>query len=150
MKKCPSWAAPNKCTNRPCIWRLANIEALINLAQVLEKEGDYHQAVAFYQRAIRLHPQAVAPHFCLATLYDRHDMFDEAEKEYQEVLKGDPLHIKGLYNLGNLYIQLGQGAKAIDLFQRLLRLESLGYEEVDRFTARRYEAGEDGIQWGAG
>jgi tetratricopeptide (TPR) repeat protein len=93
-----------------------NIEALINLAQVLEKEGDYHQAVAFYQRAIRLHPQAVAPRFCLATLYDRHD------------------------------IQLGQGARAIELFQRLLRLESLGYEEVDRITARRYEPGDDGIQ----
>ena len=60
-----------------------NTEALINLAQVLEKEGDYHQAVAHYQQAIRLHPQAVAPHFRPATLYDRHDMFDEAEKEYQ-------------------------------------------------------------------
>ncbi len=73
-------------------------------------------------------------------------MFDEAEKEYLEVLKSDPLHVKGLYNLGNLYIQLGQGGKAIELFQRLLRLESMGYEEVDRFTARRYETGKDGIR----
>jgi len=46
-------------------------------------------------------PPIAGPPFLLGQLYDQHDMFDEAEREYHEVLRRDPLHLKALFNLGN-------------------------------------------------
>jgi len=50
-------------------------------------------------------------------------MFDEAMEEYQGVLDRDPDHIKGLLNMGNLYVQLGNNERAIDLFKRVIALD---------------------------
>ena len=111
----------------------------MNLAHVLELEGDYHQAVTHYRSAIAVDPLSPTPHFCLALLYDQHDMFDEAEKEYCEVLQRDPLHLKALFNLGNLYLQLGNKEKAFEYLHRLVRLKSMGYEEIDTPSLKKIE-----------
>ena len=56
----------------------------------------------------------------MALLYDRHDMFDEAIQEYQGVLERDPSHVKVLFNLGTLYVQLGDYNKGIGFFKNVL------------------------------
>jgi len=96
---------------------------MINLAHIAELEGDYHRAVQQYQKAIESDPQAVHPRFCLAVLYDQHDMFEEAMNEYQGVLERDPHHVKALFNTGNLYAQLGDYTNAIQFFEKVLTLD---------------------------
>jgi tetratricopeptide (TPR) repeat protein len=62
-------------------------------------------------------PASVNARFCLAVLYERHDMFDEAMEEYRQILARDPNHLKSLFNLGGLCIQQGmyqEGAKYLE------------------------------------
>ncbi len=61
--------------------RCDDVEALINIAHIADLQGDYQGALESYRSAIKASPESVSPHFCLATLYDRHDMFDEAGEE---------------------------------------------------------------------
>jgi tetratricopeptide (TPR) repeat protein len=50
-------------------------------------------------------------------------MFDEAIQEYQGVLEKNPSHAKALFNLGNLYAQLGDYTKATEFFERVIASE---------------------------
>jgi len=123
-----------------------NLEALINLANVSELEGDYFSAVRQYKKAIEINPEAIAPSYCLAVLYERYDMFDEAVDEYEKVLVKNPLHTKAAFNLANICLQLGEFEKAAGLFERVLEIDpdnedawnGLGatYENLDSMTGR--------------
>jgi Tfp pilus assembly protein PilF len=48
------------------------------------------KALSSSTKSDRNAPNEVAPHFCLAVLYDQHDMFDEAIEEYQATLVINP------------------------------------------------------------
>ena len=61
--------------------------------------------------------------FALATLYDRHDMYDEAEEEYENIIEINPKHTKALHNLGRIHFQNGDYAKALKNFQTVIKLE---------------------------
>ena len=50
-------------------------------------------------------------------------MFDEAIQEYQGVLERDPSHVKALFNLGTLYVQLGDYNKGIGFFKNVLAID---------------------------
>jgi Flp pilus assembly protein TadD len=63
------------------------------------------------------------PHFFLAAVYDRHDMFDEAKAEYEATLDIDAYHLKALFNLGNLYLQEGNHKEATRCYKRVLVLD---------------------------
>ena len=86
-------------------------------------QGDYHNAVELYTRAIDIAPQAIEPRFCLATLYDRHDMYDEAAEEYENIIEINPKHTKAIHNLGRIYFQDGDYARALKSFQKVLNIE---------------------------
>ncbi len=51
-------------------------------------------------------------------------MFDEAILWYKDVLGKNPSHEKALFNLGNLYVQLGDYEKGIEFFKRVLAFNS--------------------------
>jgi len=89
---------------------------------VLELEGDFYGAVDKYLKAIELDSESISARFCLAFLYDRYDMFDEAIAQYKLILEREIYHAKSLLNLSNLYIQLGNIWDAIDYFKRLIQL----------------------------
>jgi Flp pilus assembly protein TadD len=117
---------------------------MINIAHIDDLEGNYHSAVLQNKKAIEIAPHEVAPHFCLAVLYDQHDMFDEAIEEYQATLELNPYHLKALFNLGNLFAQEGQYKEAIMCYKRALALDAddisawnnLGaiYEDMNEFA----------------
>jgi tetratricopeptide (TPR) repeat protein len=50
-------------------------------------------------------------------------MFDEAVREYQDILEINPSHVNTLFNLGNLHVQLGDCKKAITFFKQVLTFD---------------------------
>lgn len=73
-----------------------NVEAIINIAHIKDLEGDYYGALQNYTAALVIEPDNINVHFCLGTLYDRYDMFDEAMGQYEEVLDREPTHQKAI------------------------------------------------------
>ncbi len=89
-----------------------NIEALIRTAHILEREGLRPSGLP---KAIEINPQAVAPRFGLALLYQHYDMFDEAKEAYEALLEKEPSHPIARFNLGRLLFQLGEYPEAAGL-----------------------------------
>ena len=80
-------------------FRLGNIDAAVNLGQLLANESRFEEAVAIWQQAIE-QGSADAAHN-LATMYFGLDRFGLAEKAYRQALKlGD---WEANYNLGALF-----------------------------------------------
>ena len=50
-------------------------------------------------------------------------MYDEAAEEYENIIEINPKHAKALHNLGRIYFQDGDYAKALKSFQNVLKLE---------------------------
>ena len=57
-----------------------------------------------------------------ATLYFLAGEFDKSLKDCDEVLKRNPLHFGVLAGYGQIYFQLEQPARALDFFQRALKI----------------------------
>ncbi|MGP8002356.1 MAG: tetratricopeptide repeat protein, partial [Smithella sp.] len=112
-----------KCYEKALAADFCNIEAIIKIGHILELQGDYHNALEQYTRAIEIAPQDAEPRFCLATLYDRHDMYDEAEEEYENIIEINPKHTKALHNLGRIHFQNGDYAKASKNFHSVLKID---------------------------
>ena len=88
------------------------LEAVINIGHLYELQGNYHDAFKQYKKAVDMDPDNETPRFCLAVLYDTHDMFDEAIQQYEEITRKNPGHIKSLYNMGRFNFQWGNYATA--------------------------------------
>jgi tetratricopeptide (TPR) repeat protein len=116
-----------------------SLEAVINLAHIAELEGDYYGAVDKYLGAINKNPKAVSPHFCLAVLYDNYDMFEEALAEYAIVLEMDLNHEKAALNSGILWGQIGDYAKAVGMFEKVLKLDP-GSSQAHNHLGSIYES----------
>jgi tetratricopeptide (TPR) repeat protein len=67
--------------------------------------------------------QNEAPRFCLAVLYDNHDMYEEAIDQYSEIIRFNPKHIKSLYNMGRISFQLGNYEASLNQFNDVLELD---------------------------
>ncbi len=98
------------------------MEAFARLANIAEIEADYNGAISLWKKAIEIDPCAAQPHFFLGSLYDRHDMFDEALAEYRSALTIDPHHVNAWSSIGRLYLQQGEPRKAFDAFSRVVEL----------------------------
>jgi tetratricopeptide (TPR) repeat protein len=79
---------------------------------------------------------------CLALLYERMDLFDEAIAAYHAALRCDPCYLKALFNVARVYHTQGDYDQAIRYFERVLELDpqhaqahnNLGhiYEEIGK------------------
>jgi tetratricopeptide (TPR) repeat protein len=72
---------------------------------------------------VRVNGRSAASHFCLALLYERTDLFDEAIAVYQDVLRCNPGHPNALFNVARLYHLQGKHAEAITYFERVVVLD---------------------------
>ena len=59
-----------------------------------------------------------------ALSYQRAGRFDEAERLYREILRGNPGHIEALYLLGSLSFQRGRFQDALHRFEQVLQINA--------------------------
>ena len=78
-----------------------------------------------------------------ATLYFLAGEFDKSLKDCDEVLKRNPLHFGVLAGYGQIYVQLEQPERALDYFQRALKINpnmtgvAQSIEVLKEFVSRR-------------
>ena len=78
-----------------------------------------------------------------ATIYFLAGEFDKSLKDCDEVLKRNPLHFGALAGYGQIYVQLEQPERALDYFQRALKINpnmegvAQSIEVLKEFVSRR-------------
>jgi tetratricopeptide (TPR) repeat protein len=85
---------------------------------------EYHDdAIAEYQRAIKIDPGFAAPHYGLGRVYRDLGRTDDAIAAYQRAIELDPKYATPHNGLGNVYADLGRTDDAIAAYQRAIELD---------------------------
>jgi DNA-binding transcriptional MerR regulator len=89
----------------------------------LEETGaPVEAAVAAYNKALELNPQAAGALVNLGTICYRQRKFAVAETYYRDAVAADPEYPLAQFNLGNLYDEQGRVGEAFEHYRRALRL----------------------------
>ncbi len=95
-----------------------------NLGHLLFKEGRTGEAIATYQAALQIAPEADTLNN-LGDAYYSQGRTDDAIAKYRAALQADPLCADACYNLGVVFAGLGNADKAIACYQAALKINPL-------------------------
>lgn len=104
-------------------------EAHYNLGHALAQQGDFHEAVACWQRAIDLKPDFAEAYQEQGCVFQKLEEFDNAIACYLKALEIKPSWIETQYNLGLCFSQCGRLDEAIGCFRKVVQLD-LGYTQA--------------------
>lgn len=77
-------------------------------------------------------PEAAALHFALGNLYAEQSRWSEASQAYQNAYKRNPDDAQYTFNLAVSLDHLGQGARALPYYQRVLQLDQSATSGINR------------------
>jgi len=101
-----------------------------NLGFALVKNGRMDEAMAHFQKAFEIKPNAAAPQVGLGIVLGQTGKLDEAILHYVKALQVDPGYFVALVNLGNALLQEKQPDKAIIQLHKAL--------EINPYVAEAY------------
>lgn len=93
------------------------------LGTLMQRRGDYHEAVALISKAILLEPGVADFHANLAAVYLALGQPVEAAAHGRTALKLDPEFAAAAYNLATALFSLGEVAPAVEMFENALEME---------------------------
>ncbi|HSY74068.1 MAG TPA: tetratricopeptide repeat protein [Dongiaceae bacterium] len=100
-----------------------NEVAHLNLGVAFERQGQFHEAMGEYRRAMQIDPKRVQNHNNVANLLDETGKTNEALAEYQLALKLDPQAEPAHDNFGTLLVKLGRLDEAQKQFDEAMKLD---------------------------
>jgi Flp pilus assembly protein TadD len=113
---------------------LAGVHA--NLGLLHRQAGRHADAVASLELAVNADPTQARLHNELGIAYRMHGQFAKAQAAYERAIALDPDHAAAVLNLGILHdLYLGNGAKALELYERYLVLAPAGDASVTKWAA---------------
>jgi Flp pilus assembly protein TadD len=113
---------------------LAGVHA--NLGLLHRQAGRHADAVAALELAVNADPTQARLQNELGIAYRMHGQFAKAQAAYERAIALDPDHAAALLNLGILHdLYLGNGAKALELYERYLVLAPAGDASVTKWAA---------------
>lgn len=113
---------------------LAGVHA--NLGLLHRQAGRHGDAVAALEFAVNADPTQARLHNELGIAYRMHGQFAKAQAAYERAIALDPDHAAAVLNLGILHdLYLGNGAKALELYERYLVLAPAGDASVTKWAA---------------
>ncbi|HEY6292964.1 MAG TPA: tetratricopeptide repeat protein [Terriglobia bacterium] len=126
-------------------WRRAlalngeNAIVLNNLGLVASRRKQYHQAVDFFQRAMKLKPNYTDPHLNLGTTYQEMKLDGPAEIQLRAAVALSPLNAHARNELGQLLVAESRWTEAEEEFRASARSEpnALAYDVLGDLELRR-------------
>lgn len=107
-----------------------------NLGVLHRQAGRDAEAIAALERAVKLSPSQPRYFNELGISYRNVGQFAKAQQAYESALALDASHAPALLNLGILHdLYLGNGAKALALYERYLALTTVGDPAVTKWAA---------------
>jgi tetratricopeptide (TPR) repeat protein len=119
----------------------------VELAQLMDKNGNTREAIEEAQEAARLDPKDAEPHWLLANIYSRSqgrgasakEGLRKAVKELETLRDIAPTDERSYYALGGAYFELDEPEKAVqayEKFQTLVTNIDAGYREIAKYYDR--------------
>jgi lipoprotein NlpI len=90
----------------------------------LFRAGQSREALAAFDKAIRLKPTYVEAYYSRGKLYHTLKQYEQALKDYDEVVRLKPDEAEFYYARANVYSDAGQPARALNDYDSALRLNS--------------------------
>jgi tetratricopeptide (TPR) repeat protein len=100
-----------------------NLEALANLGKVLYDQGNFDEAITFFERALKLAPQDTWILFHTALSYSNLDDLEQAISHYKKFLTIEPENTNVWYNLALMYSGKKDFSLAEEAYQKLLKIK---------------------------
>lgn len=108
-----------------------NRAATIALGNAFFDSGNWKEAIAYYERAVRLEPHDPDILTDLGTCYRNIGLPDRAIEQYRRALQYNPGHLNARYNLGVVYAyDKKDHARAVREWEELLRIAP-GFRHAD-------------------
>ena len=98
------------------------------LADEFYKQGNFYEAVEYYEKCVELEPNAAFMHNRLGHVYgqiDKYQYLDEQIKCHQKALELEPDNANAIRNLAFAFARLGEDQKAVEYYQKLFELEHI-------------------------
>jgi protein O-GlcNAc transferase len=93
----------------------------VNLGMVLNGMGQSGEALYFYTRVLKAHPDVAGAHFHAAMAYLAQRKQADAQKHLERCVEIEPSNSAALAQLANLKRESGQPAEAVKLLERAVR-----------------------------
>ena len=93
------------------------------IGSILEKKGQFNEAITHYQEAIRLKPDYAEARYNLGVALVSNGQIDEAMGQFQEAIRLDPECAEAHNNLGVALVNKGQIDEAIRQHREALRVK---------------------------
>jgi len=97
-----------------------HLPSLINLSDLLIKDGEYDAALNTLQKHISENEENTLINYNYALALSQSRKFAEAIKHYNKVIEIEPLNRDALYNMANCYYMIAQFDQAIDIYQKIV------------------------------
>ena len=112
--------------------------AYFNVALLYRKIKRHDDAIAAYEKAIRLGLDGVEEvHSNLGVLYAELRRPDDARSHYRRALDTRPNYVPAMYNLAGLHEECGDRNGAIELYEKILAIDSTHWDSLIRLAYAR-------------
>jgi Flp pilus assembly protein TadD len=107
-----------------------------NLGLIHRQGGKLDEAIADFERATRANPHRASYYNQLGITYRQAGQFAKAREAYERAIELDPNDAAPVLNLGILHdLYLGDGARALELYDRYLVMTPAGDAAVTKWVA---------------
>lgn len=117
------------------------VEDILKKAEKLSALGDFEEALMILDKVDVEGEQGGLICFVRGNVYSHREQWESAQKWYAESLKKGFISEKLFMNYGNLRVQLGQTAEAIEMFKQAFQLAPTDIAPLDRIIQLRIESG---------
>ena len=110
-----------------------NYKAYYELGLALETKGLLDEAIAYYQKAIKIHPNFGKCYHSLGNALAGKNHLDEAVIAYHKAIEFNPNALMSLYRLGNVLTKQEKWEEAIQMYQKTIEIDpdfSKSYDEL--------------------
>lgn len=106
-------------------------EVLLLLGNIANNNNDYQKAIAVFQKAITIKPNAIVPKHNLGLAYRLSGKAETALEYYHQVEQAGNDSYQLMHNIGNAYSDLGRLDNAVIYYEKALS-KNLGYLETHK------------------
>jgi len=110
------------------------------LGIALARKGEINEAGESFRRAIQINPRLYEAHLGLASVLQQRGDFNGAIEVLTHAVEVLPTSAQANYFLGEAYLNLKKGSKAVAYMNEAIRIDPLGKAEIHLRIAEIYDA----------